>query len=699
MSTLFDKFNTGDDAGISINTASTYWQAMTFTAAYTYVISSIKIKIYRSGTPGTGTVSLYSTVGGVPSASLSSGTYDLSGITTDTGGEWIEFELDTAINIVTGNVYAIVFDDDSTAGNECFWRADNASGYSGGIYKWTGNSGTTWTDDVSERDCMFEVYGTQDPVDKTYSRQLVAIGNNEIWYESVAGTMTELTAANGDIDVVYPLSACRAFQKLFIVNKTNKKVADFINTKIATADAGAYPCSIGMTLTGGTSTATMVVDYVDGVTDDAAANIYGYRNSQVGFSSGETVTGTNSDGNTVSFATSAAETAPPHWYNWTVYGNDTTTYGTMLSEPTLICLYRGRLVISGDKDIPHAWQMTKVGNPWKVLYDFTNDGDLSGVAYSNNLVGEIGDIITALIPYKDDLLIFGCADSIWILVGDPLSSGTLAEITHHTGIWGKESWCIDNKKNLYFLGADGIYRMPISETSSPPENISKSVLPNLMSDLGLNKSIHRVVLSFDPVENGIIISKTQINSGENTNYFYSLITGGFFPETYPNSCGIFCSYYYPATNQTYKKFLIGCTDGYIREFDNSTKNDTTTSSTSAISSYLTIIQKLGTTEFAKGMLRELSSIVSGGASSGDFSDTDAVSWALYSANDAETALEDIKDGATAFTSGTWSTVGKQNKSRPRMRGIYAGIKLYNSTASQTWSLEKIYGEVIEKGKA
>jgi len=240
--------------------------------------------------------------------------------------------------------------------------------------------------------------------------------------------------------------------------------------------------------------------------------------------------------------------------------------------------------------------------------------------------------------------------------------------------------------------------MPIGETYSSPVNISKSKIPNLISDLDLDKSLHRLTLSYDPIENGIIISRTLLSDGTNTNYFYSLITGGFFPESYPTSCGIFSSYYYPATDETYKKFLVGCTDGYIREFDPSTKNDTTTSSTSAISSYCTMIQKMGQDEYTNGMLRSFSGILSGGASSGDFTDADAVTWALYKGNDAETVLEDIKDGATAFTSGTWSTVGKQNKSLPRMRGCYAGLKLYNSTASKTWSVEKIYGDVIPKGK-
>lgn len=564
---------------------------------------------------------------------------------------------------------------------------------------WTVNTSAQTLDNLIPNDCttLWSIaYTPLTIIENTYRRKLVSIAGSEFWYESSAGTMAELTAANGDINTISPLMATEAYQKIFIVNKTNLKVADFINTKISTADAGANPTSPGMTLTGGTSSATMIVDYADAVTDDAAALIYGYRTSSSVFQSGETVTGTNSDGNAVSFVLDADEVAPPHWYDWTVFGNDTTNYGTIPTSSTLVALYRGRLVLN-DVLRPHAWYMSKVGNPFKFLYDFDNDADLSAVAYSNAQVGEVGDIITAFIPYKDDLFIFGCASSIWILIGDPLAEGQLSQITDGTGVWGSRAWCMDNNKNLYFLGVDGIYQMAISETSAPPTNISKQKLPNLMSDLDLDQESHRVVLSFDPDEQGILISKTALSDGTNTNYFYSLITGGYFQETYPDSCGIFSAYYYPATNDTYKKFLVGCTDGYIREFDGSTKNDATTSSTSAISSYATTIFMLGQDEDHVGMLRELRAVVAGGASGGDFSDSDGLSFELHKANDAETVLEDIKDGATAFTSGSWSTTGKQNKTRPRMRGSWAGLKLYNSTASETWAVEKIIANIEPKG--
>ena len=698
MATSKDSFLTGDDANFSLSSA--YWAAQTFTASSTYYVYSVKLKMYKSaGAIGNMPVAIRATDGsGVPTGTdLCVGTIDVSTFTATSPGLWYEIVFTTNPILTSGIVYAIILKGEGYVTVAAVqWRTDTANGYSGGKQFTCSDEGVTWTP-LATFDGLFDVYSAPIVVDKKYTKRLVAVGGDEVWYESSVGTMTELTAANQTIDSSLPLSVVEAYQKVFIVNKTNLKVADFANTKINTTDAGLNPCTRDMTLTGGTSLAAMIVDYVDGVTDNAAANIYGYRTTTATFSSGETVTGTNSAGNAVSFVISAAETAPPHWYNWTVFGNDTTNYGTMLTQPTLICLYRGRVVISGDSTKPHAWQMSKVGNPFKVLYDFTNDGNLSGVAYSNSTVGVLGDIVTVLITYKDDLLFFGCANSLYILIGDPLAEGQIAQITKETGIWGPKAWCIDSKNNLYFFGSDGVYRMPITETVSQPENISKIQLPKLVSDWDLDKSLHRVVLSFDPINYGILVTKTTLADGTCESWWYDLITQGWFNESYPASCGIFSSYFYPATDETYKKFLIGCNDGYIREFDWSTKNDATTSSTTAINSYLTIIKQLAEDDDKNGFLQSLNIVLAGGASSGAFSDTDGLSYALYKGNDAETVLEDIIDAATAFQSGSWTGTGEKNRIIPRMTGTWMGIKLYNSTASQTFAIEKVFADIYKRG--
>jgi len=71
---------------------------------------------------------------------------------------------------------------------------------------------------------------------------------------------------------------------------------------------------------------------------------------------------------------------------------------------------------------------------------------------------------------------------------------------------------------------------------------------------------------------------------------------------------------------------------------------------------------------------------------------------LFKGDDAETVLEDIIDGATAFKTAALTGTGRKNKIRPRMRGAYMGLKLANSTASQSWSINKVLFDTRKAGK-
>ncbi len=693
MSTLQDYYDTSGTNDYVIY--GDEWEAQVFTASASYTILSVKVRLKRTNTLGTVTVSIRAISASKPSgADLCVGTVDCSAISTASGGELVEFTFTTSYALVAGTQYAIVVRAlDADASNYVNWVAATGNPYANGGESDSSDGGVVW-DSISTADLRFETYGPfAPPVDKTYSKALVAIANNEFWYETSAGTMEEFTDANDDINCTNPLTACEAYQKIFIANKTNLKVADFINTKLTTGDILPANKVIPLhgTIVTGTSGASMIVDYIDAT--DGACNIYGYRTTTTTFPDNDPVKGTITTTDDVTFVLNAAEDAPPHWYDWTVYAGDSDTYGTMPSQPTIVCLYRGRLYLSGDSTRPHQWWLCKVENPWSVVYD---SGDpLSGVSGGDADVGEIGDIHTAAIPYKDDLLVQGCVNSIWVIIGDPTAGGQLAEVSLTTGIWGAQAWCIDDMGNLYFLGNDGIYRVPLGGAMPPPENISRLNLPNLISDLDLDKSLHRVVLGYDPFNYGIMITRTLLSDGTNTGYWFDLTTQGFYPESYPASCGIFSAFYYQATDDTYKKFLLGGNDGYIREFDDSTLNDATTASTTPISSYCAILQKIAPDSEREGKLTSLTAITAGGGSGGD---TDSVTWSLYRGDNAEEVLNSITSGATAFATGSWTTVGKQNKVRQRMRGTWLGIKLADNTASKTWALEKLFGNVEPAGK-
>lgn len=501
-----------------------------------------------------------------------------------------------------------------------------------------------------------------------------------------AGTMTVLAASSGDLDTSDQLTMASAFQKVFIANGSNLKVADFINTKLTVSGMTAAPTR-GSTVTQLTSGATMIVDYVP----SAKTTIYGY----VTFGTFVTTGGyTLSGGGMTAGITPSAVTNSPHWYNHTVYIGDTATYGTMPAKAYLVCVYRGRIVLAGNPIYPNQWFMSRVANPFDYLY---GAGDpMSAVAGNNADAGQCPDIIRTLISFHDDYLIFGCASSIWILRGDAVLGGSLDNLSDTTGIYGSNSWCFDDSRNLYFWGTGGIYK--INSDFSDIQNLTATVLPDLVNDEGVDPSTHRITMGYDKKRNGLIICITVLASGVNSNYFYSFKTGGFFPESYPEECGPYSLFYYDANDPDHADLLIGCRDGYIRKFSDTAKNDDIGGTDEAISSYVTYpIVPLNEPD-SNGKLTEMAFELSGGATGGAFGDTDSVTYSLYKGDDAETVLEDIKDGATAFASALLSGTGRKNKIRPRMRGAYMGLKLSNSVASTSWGVNKVLYETKSAGR-
>lgn len=161
MSTRYQYYITGDDA--SAGCFGVQWLGQTFTPAIAHKIESVKLKLYRVGSPGTITVSIRATDGGgdPTGADLCSGTTDGNVITTNTNGAWYEITFTTGTNLSIGTIYAIVFR--ATAGdasNKVLVRHDNSSpSYAGGEYEISGDSGSSWTP-FATSDFMFEEWGT-----------------------------------------------------------------------------------------------------------------------------------------------------------------------------------------------------------------------------------------------------------------------------------------------------------------------------------------------------------------------------------------------------------------------------------------------------------------------------------------------------------------------------------------------------------
>jgi len=524
-------------------------------------------------------------------------------------------------------------------------------------------------------------------------KRLVTAGNNELWYEDInvaAGTMVELVAANADIDTSDQLDLFEAYQKVFVINGTNLKIADFVNTKLTVTALTTAPTR-GSIVTQATSNATMVVDFVN----TAKTEIYGYTTSGTFVTTaGYTLSGGSMDPETRVPSAVAQASTTPHWYDYTVYPDAAS--GSLPATVYLGCLYRGRIVLSGNPAEPYQWYMSRQADHTDLAY-IANDAQ-SPVKGGNSDAGELGDIVRAVIPYKDDYLIFGCAGSIWFLAGDPAEGGSLNELCLTAGILGAKAWTWDKKENLYMLGTTGILR--VAPGFGPPENITETSYPDFIKDLAFDPALHRVSMEFDRIENGLLISKVTLADGVNTNWWYDLRTNGLFPEAYPEECGPYSLFYYDSNTPSLRGLLVGCKDGYIRTFDKTKKGDDIGGSDEAIDSYVTFGPAALASGDKEGKITGLAAEMVGGGSGGSITDSSDAAFSVFTGRSADDVAEKMILNTGPRMTGTFSAPGRPlgGHKKQKVSGVYAAIRVGNSTADQTWAIEKLIINTGGKGK-
>jgi hypothetical protein len=504
-----------------------------------------------------------------------------------------------------------------------------------------------------------------------------------------AGTMVELSASNGDIDTTDALEVFEFFQKVAVINGTNLKLADFVNTELVVTALTTAP-TVDSIVTQANTNATMVVNSVS--TDKT--KIRGFTTSGTfNTTAGNTLSGGGMDPETRVPSAVNEASSTPLWYDISVHPDGAS--GSLPDQAYLGCLWKGRMVLSGNPDHPEQWYMSRAGDHTDWLY--VQNSPLAPIAGNNGDLGEIGDIVTCLIPYTDDYLIVGCMSTIEIFRGDPQDGGSKDSLDGETGIFGSQSWCIDNDRNLWFWGTNGIYKMTPNRQVQPVSNIA---LPEIVVDEGVDPSTHRIVMQYDKLNHGILVTVTLLADGTNSNYFISLTetTTGIFPETYPTPCGAYSLFFYNATDKDYQTLLVGCTDGYIRKFDPTAKDDDVGATDTAISSYVLYpIVPMSEPDY-EGKTQSVTISVSGGAASGDHQDSDGVTVDYYTADDAETLIEDVKDGATALYTETLSATGRSQRIREKVRGAWLGLKFSNSTASETFAINRVLADFTPAGR-
>lgn len=160
MADRYEYYITGDDTGLWCQLA--VWQGQTFTPVTAHKITSVKLLLYRVGSPKNVTASIQGVdENHYPDGSdICSGTTDGDTLTTNTAGEWREITLGAGANLDADTMYAIVVRAlEGDTSNYCVWRCDKTDAtYDVGRREYSDNSGSTWTHYITW-DALFEDWG------------------------------------------------------------------------------------------------------------------------------------------------------------------------------------------------------------------------------------------------------------------------------------------------------------------------------------------------------------------------------------------------------------------------------------------------------------------------------------------------------------------------------------------------------------
>lgn len=361
------------------------------------------------------------------------------------------------------------------------------------------------------------------------------------------------------------------------------------------------------------------------------------------------------------------------------------TKGTLPTLCRLVELYRGRVILARQSSDPTIWYASRVNDP--LDWDFGADPQRSSATAGNNgKVGQPSDAITALVTWEDDYLIFGCATRMYILEGDPGYDGAIQLLTKQTGISGPRAWCFDHEASLYFVGANGLYRL--TKGNRTPELVSGDRLAYRLDRLNLSQTL--IQLAFDASQRLVMIFLTPTDGTPAEHLAYDVIGDAFLPDEYPLNFGPWAVCEINGKQDDDRRVLMGGDDGYIRRFDvTKYADDTGSTGETAIDAWV----EFGPFSLSGGKVESVLEKLS--AEIGD-NTNGPVTWYWFAAQSAqELALQDFgQEQATGFWGGgalvtNGAANGWQDPVSQRVRGAYHKLRVRLNSSTATFTLEAI----------
>lgn len=354
--------------------------------------------------------------------------------------------------------------------------------------------------------------------------------------------------------------------------------------------------------------------------------------------------------------------------------------------PMIICNWRSRICVAGLIGDPQSIFMSAIGDPTNWDYLPTYSSANQAVALDpTSAAGYVGDVVTGLVPYTNDVLVIGGDHSIYMIQGDPMSGGQVTLISNAIGMaWGN-AWCMDPYGNIYWVSnRTGIYSMT---PGSAPTRISQQIEELLQNiDTGLNTitmlwedrfQCLRIFITPTAAATSIAVTDNNVPQQMVTHFCWESRTGAWWMDQFANpQHNPLCNVIFDGNTPSDRVPLIGSWDGYVRALDPFATQDDGIPIASAV-----ILGPILTPDTDDMMIHEIQGVL------GELSDD--VNYEILTGTTPEEALTN-----TPVASGTFRG-GRNTTSYVRRSGHAIYIRL---TANNPWSMEQVRLKIQGLGK-
>jgi hypothetical protein len=301
------------------------------------------------------------------------------------------------------------------------------------------------------------------------------------------------------------------------------------------------------------------------------------------------------------------------------------------------------------------------------------------VAGNNSDAGKTGDVITALVPFSDDLLLFGGLRSLWLLRGDAAAGGSIDAVSYKMGISGPDAWTFDPQNMCYFFGSGAVWRMPLGGV---PEPLSRGRLDATFGDIDL--SVYNVLLEWGTDVDGLhmFVAPLHQASSPPRHYFWDRRSDSWWIDQYPATVGPRTALYVfdPLASRT--GLVVGGYDGILRVANSASLNDDGTS----IASHVDFAPIAVGQDIRGSRLTEVIPTLAEG--SGD------VRLEVYAGHSAETVVQETEPRFVKVVGG-----GRNTSVRQRVNGAFIRMRLANDgSVVSRWTTESLVGIIAPSGK-